>query len=157
LSGADFTKAEKGRKETAINKLPELIQQLADKISMEDEETQTAILAILAKKFASVGYTSLTKKIAAAVGANVPQSVSQVQEPEIDDLGSEEEEPEPNDELNEISTSILLYALSNAQTMLQSNRAKANLQLYKPKVAFRVAIARCQNYYLPSIRPILII
>jgi hypothetical protein len=96
LSGADFAKAEKGRKEAAIDKLPEFIQQLADKISMEDEETQNAILAILAKKFASVGYSSLSKKIAAALGTVAPQ----VQEPEIDDLelGDDESEIEPLDE-----------------------------------------------------------
>jgi hypothetical protein len=88
LSGADFSKAEKGRKETAFNKLPELIQQLADKISMEDKETQDAILAILAKKFASVNYSSLSKKVAAALGTIAPQ----VQEPEMDDLGLEDEE-----------------------------------------------------------------
>jgi hypothetical protein len=95
ISGADFTKAEKGRKEAALNKLPELIQQLADKISMEDKETQDAILAILAKKFASVNYSSLSKKVAAALGTTAPQ----VQEPEMDDLESEdEEEIEPLDE-----------------------------------------------------------
>lgn len=90
LSGADFAKAEKGRKETAIDQLPSLIQQLADKISMEDKETQTSILNILAKKFASVGYTSLSKKVAAALGTIAPQ----VQEPEMDDLGIENNEDE---------------------------------------------------------------
>jgi SOS-response transcriptional repressor LexA len=98
LSSKDVTVADKKRKETATSNLPELISQLAEKIQAEDKDVQDAILSILAKKFASVGYTSLTKKIAAAVGANVPQSAPQVQEPEIDDLGSEEEEPEPLDE-----------------------------------------------------------
>ena len=88
LSGNDFSRAEKGRKETAVDQLPNLIRQLADKISMEDKETQTAILAILAKKFSSVGYSSLSKKIAAALGTALPQ----VKEPEVDDLGLEDEE-----------------------------------------------------------------
>ena len=88
LSGADFSKAEKGRKETATEQLPQLIRQLADKISMEDEETQAAILGILAKKFTSVGYSSLSKKLAAAIGTVAPQ----VQEPEMDDLGIEDDE-----------------------------------------------------------------
>ena len=88
LSGADFAKAEKGRKETATEQLPNLIQQLANKISTEDEETQAAILGILAKKFASVNYSSLSKKVAAALGTVAPQ----VQEPEMDDLGLEDEE-----------------------------------------------------------------
>jgi hypothetical protein len=103
MSGADFTKAEKGRKETAINKLPELIQQLADKISMEDEETQTAILAILAKKFASVNYSSLSKKIAAALGTVIPQ----VQEPEMDDLETGDEEE--TDQLDEYAKRKLQF------------------------------------------------
>jgi len=90
LSNADFAKAEKGRKDIAIGQLPELIQQLADKISMEDEETQTAILNILAKKFASVNYSSLSKKVAAALGTTAPQ----VQEPEMDDLELRDDEPE---------------------------------------------------------------
>jgi hypothetical protein len=95
LSGADFAKAEKGRRETATEQLPQLIRQLADKISIEDEETQAAILSILAKKFASVNYSSLSKKLAASLGTATPQ----VQEPEIDDLGLEdEEEIEPLDE-----------------------------------------------------------
>jgi hypothetical protein len=88
LSGADFSKAEKGRKETATEQLPQLIRQLADKISMEDEETQAAILGILAKKFTSVGYSSLSKKLAAAIGTVAPQ----VQEPEMDDLEIEDDE-----------------------------------------------------------------
>jgi len=90
LSNADFAKAEKGRKDIAISQLPELIQQLADEISMEDKETQAAILSILAKKFASVNYSSLSKKVAAALGTTAPQ----VQEPEMDDLGFEDDEPE---------------------------------------------------------------
>jgi hypothetical protein len=96
LSGADFAKAEKERKDIAISQLPELIQQLADEISMEDKETQAAILNILAKKFASVNYSSLSKKVAAALGTAAPQ----VQEPEMDDLGlgDDESEIEPLDE-----------------------------------------------------------
>jgi hypothetical protein len=96
LSGADFAKAEKGRKETATEQLPNLIQQLADRISTEDEETQAAILGILAKKFASVNYSSLSKKVAAALGTIAPQ----VQEPEMTDLelGDEEDEIESLDE-----------------------------------------------------------
>jgi len=88
LSGTDFTKAEKGRKTAALDRLPELIQQLADKISMKDKETQDIILTILAKKFASVNYSSLSKKVAAALGTVAPQ----VQEPEMDDLELEDEE-----------------------------------------------------------------
>jgi hypothetical protein len=104
LSGSDFAKAEKGRKETAIDQLPNLIRQLADKISMEDEETQAAILNILAKKFSSVGYSSLSKKIATALGTSVPQ----VQEPEIDDLGIDDTEEEP-DQLDEYAKRKLQY------------------------------------------------
>jgi hypothetical protein len=104
LSGSDFARAEKGRKETATSRLPELIQQLADKISMEDEETQTAILAILAKKFASVNYSSLSKKVAAALGTVVPQ----VKEPEMDDLGLEDDEEEI-DQLDEYAKRKLQF------------------------------------------------
>jgi hypothetical protein len=101
LSSKDVTVADKKRKETATSNLPALISQLAEKIQAEDKDVQDAILSILAKKFASVGYNSLTKKIAAAVGTNVPQSASQTQEPEIDDLGLGNDEPEiePLDEV----------------------------------------------------------
>jgi hypothetical protein len=104
LSGSDFARAEKGRKETATSKLPELIQQLADKISMEDEETQNAILAILAKKFASVNYSSLSKKVAAALGTVAPQ----VQEPEMDDLEMDDTEEEI-DQLDEYAKRKLQF------------------------------------------------
>jgi hypothetical protein len=101
LSSRDVTVADKKRKETATSNLPELINQLAEKIQAEDKDVQDAIIDMLAKKFASVGYNSLTKKIAAAIGANVPQSASQTQEPEIDDLGlgNDESEIEPLDEV----------------------------------------------------------
>jgi hypothetical protein len=95
LSSADVTAAEKKRKETAVSNLPALISQLVDRIQAEDKDVQDAIIDMLGTKFASVGYTSLTKKIAQAIGTNIPQPSMPAEEPGIED---DEEEIESLDE-----------------------------------------------------------
>ena len=83
-------------KAAATSNLPELIQQLVDKIKAEDEDMQIAILNILEKKFGSVGYSSLHKRIAKELGIDV-KSPTPVVVPKDDDE-EEEDEYEPLDE-----------------------------------------------------------
>ena len=90
LSSADVSAAERKRKETATSNLPSLLSQLAEKIQAEDKDVQEAIIDMLGSKFASVGYTSLTKKIAQAVGTSAPIPAPEV-EPEIEDTEEEDE------------------------------------------------------------------
>jgi len=68
LSSKDIKTSDKKSREAAAAKLPELVQQLVDKIKAEDPEIQTAIMDILSSKFGSVGYASLYKRIAKEVG-----------------------------------------------------------------------------------------
>ena len=89
LSSADVAAAERKRKETATSNLPSLISQLAEKIQAEDKDVQEAIIDMLGSKFASVGYTSLTKKIAQAVGTSAPTPAPE-EEPETEDTKEDE-------------------------------------------------------------------
>jgi hypothetical protein len=97
LSSKDVSIAAKKSKASAESKFPEELQKLIDKIKAEDPEVQTEIINILSKKFASVGYASLVKRIAREVG-----TTTQIKEPEMaDDLGIENTEEEV-DELDEV-------------------------------------------------------
>ena len=90
LSSRDVSIAAKKSKASAESKFPEELQKLIDKIKAEDPEVQTEIINILAKKFASVGYASLVKRIAREIG-----TTTQVAEPQAnDDLGIEDSEEE---------------------------------------------------------------
>lgn len=90
LSSKDVSIAAKKSKASAESKFPEELQKLINKIKAEDPEVQAEIINILAKKFASVGYASLIKRIAKEVGTS-----TQVVEPQAnDDLGIEDTEEE---------------------------------------------------------------
>lgn len=90
LSSKDVSIAAKKSKASAESKFPEELQKLINKIKAEDPEVQAEIINILAKKFASVGYASLIKRIAKEVGTS-----AQVVEPQAnDDLGIEDTEEE---------------------------------------------------------------
>jgi hypothetical protein len=82
LSSRDVSIAAKKSKESAENQLPELIKQLADRIKTEEPEVQKAILDLLAKRFASVNYASLSKKLAKEIGIEVKEPVVSKEEPE---------------------------------------------------------------------------
>ena len=82
LSSRDVSIAAKKSKESAESQLPELIKQLADKIKAEEPEVQKAILDLLAKRFASVNYASLSKKLAKEIGIEVKEPVVSKEEPE---------------------------------------------------------------------------
>jgi hypothetical protein len=85
LSSKDVSIAAKKSKESAESQLPELIKQLADKIKAEESEVQKVILELLAKRFASVGYASLSKKLAKEVGIDIKEPVASKEEPEEDE------------------------------------------------------------------------
>ena len=82
LSSKDVSIAAKKSKESAESQLPELIKQLADRIKAEEPEVQKAILELLAKRFASVNYSSLSKKLAKEVGIDIKEPVASKEEPE---------------------------------------------------------------------------
>jgi len=85
LSSRDVSVAAKKSKESAEGQLPELIKQLADKIKAEEPEVQKAILELLAKRFASVNYASLSKKLAKEVGIDIKEPIASKEEPEEDE------------------------------------------------------------------------
>jgi len=85
LSSRDVSIAAKKSKESAEGQLPELIKQLADKIKAEEPEVQKAILELLGKRFASVNYTSLTKRLAREVGIDIKEPVASKEEPEAEE------------------------------------------------------------------------
>jgi hypothetical protein len=85
LSSRDVSIAAKKSKESAEGQLPELIKQLADKIKAEEPEVQKAILELLAKRFASVNYASLSKRLAKEIGIDVKEPVASKEEPEEDE------------------------------------------------------------------------
>lgn len=90
MSSKDIKMSDKKSKEAAAAKLPELVQQLVDKIKSEDAEVQDAIMDILSSKFGSVGYTSLYKRIAKELGVKAK------------DVKAEPEEGGDEDELAEV-------------------------------------------------------
>ena len=85
LSSRDVSIAAKKSKESAEGQLPELIKQLADKIKAEEPEVQRAILELLGKRFASVNYTSLTKRVAREVGIDIKEPMASKEEPETEE------------------------------------------------------------------------
>jgi hypothetical protein len=68
ISSRDFSSEEQKRKDRAIVELPTLVQDFANKIKEEDEETQTIILNWLESKLESIGSVGLYKRIAKALG-----------------------------------------------------------------------------------------
>jgi hypothetical protein len=96
MSSKDIKISDKKSKEAAAAKLPELVQQIVDKIKTEDPDVQEAILDILSSKFSSVGYSSLYKRIAKEVGV---QAKDTSKEPEA---GDEENDEELAEALNEL-------------------------------------------------------
>ena len=88
--------SDKKSKEAAAAKLPELVQQVVDKIKAEEPDVQEAILDILSNKFGSVGYSSLYKRIAKEIGVKAKT------EPKEPEAGDEESDEELAEALNEL-------------------------------------------------------
>ena len=84
LDAKEFVKAMKKSKETSSDRLDKKIDQLVDKMSEFDEETQAKILEILNFKFKSVDAGSLTKMISSKLGKETPNVDIQVNADEID-------------------------------------------------------------------------
>jgi hypothetical protein len=84
LDARGFIKAMQKSKETSSDRLDKKIDQLVDKMSEFDEETQAKILKILNFKFKSVDANSLTKMISNKLGKEVPSVDVQVNADEID-------------------------------------------------------------------------
>jgi len=84
LDAKEFVKAMKKSKETSSDRLDKKIDQLVDKMSEFDEETQAKILEILNFKFKSVDAGSLTKMISSKLGKETPNVDIQVNTDEID-------------------------------------------------------------------------
>ncbi len=84
LDARGFIKAMQKSKETSADRLDKKIDQLVDKMSEFDEETQAKILKILNFKFKSVDANSLTKMISNKLGKEAPSVDVQVNADEID-------------------------------------------------------------------------
>jgi hypothetical protein len=84
LDARGFIKAMQKSKETSADRLDKKIDQLVDKMSEFDEETQAKILEILNFKFKSVDANSLTKMISSKLGKEAPSVDVQVNADEID-------------------------------------------------------------------------
>ena len=84
LDARGFIKAMQKSKETSSDRLDKKIDQLVDKMSEFDEETQAKILEILNFKFKSVDANSLTKMISNKLGKEAPSVDVQVNADEID-------------------------------------------------------------------------
>jgi hypothetical protein len=84
LDARGFIKAMQKSKETSSDRLDKKIDQLVDKMSEFDEETQAKILKILNFKFKSVDANSLTKMISNKLGKEAPSVDVQVNADEID-------------------------------------------------------------------------
>jgi len=84
LDPKEFVKAMQKSKETSSDRLDKKIDQLVDKMSEFDEETQAKILEILNFKFKSVDANSLTKMISSKLGKETPNVDVQVDTDEID-------------------------------------------------------------------------
>jgi hypothetical protein len=84
LDARGFIKAMQKSKETSADRLDKKIDQLVDKMSEFDEETQAKILEILNFKFKSVDANSLTKMISSKLGKEAPSVDVQVNTDEID-------------------------------------------------------------------------
>lgn len=96
MSSKDIKMSDKKSKEAAAAKLPELVQQVVDKIKAEEPDVQEAILDILSNKFGSVGYSSLYKRIAKEIGVKAKT------EPKEPEAGDEESDEELAEALNEL-------------------------------------------------------
>lgn len=84
LDAKEFVKAMQKSKESSSDRLNKKIDQLVDKMSEFDEETQAKILEILDFKFKSVDASSLTKMVSSKLGKEAPSVDVQIDTDEID-------------------------------------------------------------------------